>query len=72
MVFHRAFLPHLLGKTKKIIVRNNKLAAVKSTIFLGGIIDDKLKWKEHLHSTVHKKLKFQKSIKIFYKIKPYS
>ena len=44
MVFHQA---RIKCKTEKII-RNNEIAAVKSTNFLGVIIDDKLKWKEYL------------------------
>ena len=55
-------------KTEKIIIRNNEIAAVKSTKFLGVIIDDKLKWKEHLQ---YIKNKISKSIGIIYKIRPY-
>ena len=66
MVFHRA---RIKCKTEKIVIRNNELAAVKSTIFLCAIIDDKLKWKEHLQFI--KKMKFKKSIGIIYKIRPY-
>ena len=65
MVFHRA---RIKCKTEKIIIRNNEIAAVKSTKFLGVIIDDKLKWKEHLQ---YIKNKISKSIGIIYKIRPY-
>ena len=44
------------------------MIAVKSTIFLGVIIDDKLKWKEHLQ---YIKNKISKSIEIIYTIRPY-
>ena len=65
MVFHRE---RIKCKTEKIIIRNNEIAAVKSTRFLGVIIDDKLKWKEHLQ---YIKNKISKSIGIIYKIRPY-
>ena len=44
MVFHRA---RIKSKTGKISIRNNAIDEVKSTMFLGIIIDDKLKWTEH-------------------------
>ena len=46
MVFHRA---RIKSKTGKISIRNNAIDEVKSTKFLGVIIDDKLKWTEHIH-----------------------
>ena len=53
MVFHRV---RIKCKNEKNIIRNNEIAATKSTIFLGIIIDDKLKWKENLQ---YIKIKFQ-------------
>ena len=64
MVFHRA---KIKCKTEKNIIRNNEIAVVNSTKFLGVIIDDKLKWKEHLQYIE----KISKSIGIIYKIRPY-
>ena len=58
MVFHRA---KIKCKAEKIIIRYNEIAAVKSTKFLGVIIDDKLKWKEHLQ---YIKNKISKSIEL--------
>ena len=65
MVFHRA---RIKCKTEKIIIRNYEIAAVKSIKFLGVIIDDKLKWKEHLQ---YIKNKISKSVGIIYKIRLY-
>ena len=45
MVFHRA---RIKSKTGKISIRNIIIDEVKSTKFFGIIIDDKLKWKEHI------------------------
>ena len=45
MVFHRA----RLKPTKDVMIRQNKIAITKSTKFLGIIIDDKLKWTEHIN-----------------------
>ena len=44
MVFHRA---RIKSKTWKTSIRNNAFDEVKSTKFLGIIIDDELKWTEH-------------------------
>ena len=52
MVFHRA----RLKPTKDIMIRQNKIAFTKITKFLGIIIDDKLKWTEHINYV--KKIKF--------------
>ena len=65
MVFHPS---RIKCKTEKIIIRNNEIAAVQNTQFLSVIIDDKLKWKEHLQYIENKILK---SIGIIYKIRPY-
>ena len=65
MVFHRA---RIKSKTGKISIRNNPINEVKSTKFLGIIIDDKLKWTEHIQ---YIKNKISKSIGILIKIRPY-
>ena len=65
MVFHRA---RIKSKTGKISIRNNAIDEVKSTKFLGVIIDDKLKWIEHIQ---YIKNKISKSIGILIKIRPY-
>ena len=65
MVFHRA---RIKSKTEKISIRNNAKDKVKSTKFLGVIIDDKLKWTEHIQ---YIKNKISKSIGILIKIRPY-
>ena len=58
--FYRA---RIKSKTGKISIRNNAIDEVKSTKFLGVVIDGKLKWTE-LH-------KISKSIGILIKIRPY-
>ena len=65
MVFHRA---RIKSKTGKISIRNNAIDEVKSTEVLGVIIDDKLKWTEHIQ---YIKNKISKSIGILIKIRPY-
>ena len=45
VVFHRA---RIKSKTGKISIRNIAIDEVKSTKVLGVIIDDKLKWTEHM------------------------
>ena len=45
MVFHQA----RLKPTKDVMIRQNKIAFTKITKFLGIIIDDKLKWTEHIN-----------------------
>ena len=47
MVFHRA---RIKCETENIIIRNNEIAAVNSTKYLGVIIDDKLNGKS-IYST---------------------
>ena len=64
-VFHRA---RIKSKTGKISTRNNAIDEVKSTKFLGIIIDIKLKWTEH---TQYIKNKISKSIGIFIKSRPF-
>ena len=51
MVFYQARLKPI----KDIMIRQNKIAFTKSTKFLGIIIDDKLKWTEHIN---YVKIKF--------------
>ena len=51
-----------------ISIRNNVIDEVKSTKFLGIIIDDKLKWTEHIQ---YIKNKISKFIGILIKIRPY-
>ena len=65
MVFHRA---RIKSKSRKILISNNAIDEVKSTKFLGVIIDDKLKWTEHIQSI---KNKMSKSIGILIKIRQY-
>ena len=65
MVFHTA---RIKSKTGKISIRNNAIDEVKSTKFLDVIIDDKLKWTEHIQ---YIKNKISKSIGILIKIRPY-
>ena len=45
MVFHRA---RIKQGYNKITIRNTEISSVRSTKFLGVIIDDKLNWKEHI------------------------
>ena len=62
MVFHRA----RLKPTKDVMIRQNKIAFTKSTKFLGIIIDDKLKWTEHIN---YVKNKMSKSSGILFKVR---
>ena len=64
MVFHRA---RIKQGYNKIIIRNTEISLVRSTKFLGVIIDDKLNWKEHIQ---YIKNKISKSIGILYKVRP--
>ena len=45
MVFHSA---RIKTKSSEISIRDNKISRVLSTIFLGILIDDQLKWFEHI------------------------
>ena len=65
MVFHSTSIK---SKTRKISIRNIVTDEVKSTKFLGIIIDDKLKWTEHIQ---YIKNIISKFIGILIKIGPY-
>ena len=65
MVFHRA---RKKEGYNKILIKNTEISSVRSTKFLGVIIDDKLNWKEHIQ---YIKNKISKSIGILYKVRPY-
>ena len=65
MVFHRA---RIKTKSSKISIRDNKISRVFSTIFLGIIIDDQLKWLEHIQ---YIKNKVSKSVGILCKVQKY-
>ena len=65
MVFHRA---RIYTKSSEISIRDNKILRVFSTKFLVIIIDDQLKWLEHIQYIKNKVLK---SIGIFCKVKKY-
>ena len=45
MIFHRA----RLKPTMVVLIRQDKIALAKTTKFLQIIIDDKLKWTNHIH-----------------------
>ena len=45
MVFHRA---RITTESSEISIRDNKISRVFSTKFLGIIINDQLKWLEHI------------------------
>ena len=45
MVFHRA---RIKSNSSKLSIRDNEISLVFSTAFLGIIIDDQLKWLEHI------------------------
>ena len=65
MVFHRARLKH---KNIKILFDNVTLSEVASLKYLGLIIDNKLKWIEHI---AHIKKKVSRGICIISKAKPF-
>ena len=65
MVFHRA---RIKQGHNKITIRNTEISSVRSTKFLGVLIDNKLNWKEHIQ---YIKNKISKSIRILYKVRPY-
>ena len=63
--FHRA---RMKSKTRKISIRNIEIDEVKSIKVLGVIIDDKLKWTEHMQ---YIKNIISKCFGILIKIRPY-
>ena len=65
MVFHRA---RIKTKPSEISIRDNKISCVFSTKFLEMIIDDQLKWLEHIQ---YIKNKVSKSVGILCKVQKY-
>ena len=65
MVFHRAKIKTL---GTDVIMQNTSIQCVKSTKFLGVIIDNKLRWNDHI---TYVKNKISKSLGILYKIRRY-
>ena len=65
MVFHRARIKQGYNKN---FIRNTEISSVRSTKFLGVIIDDELNWKEHIQ---YIKNLISKSIGILYNVRPY-
>ena len=60
--------PEFKTKSSEISMRDNKISRVFSTKFLGIIIDDQLKWLEHLK---YIKNKVSKSVSILCKVHKY-
>ena len=65
MVFHRS---RIKTSDINVIMQQNTIDRVNSTKFLGLIIDDKLKWHDHIQ---HVKHKIARSVGILYKIRHY-
>ena len=65
MVFHRA---RIKTNSSKISIRDSEISRVFSTKFLGIIIDDQLKWLEHIQ---YIKNKVSKSVGILCKVQKY-
>ena len=65
MVFHRS---RIKTSDINVVMQQNTIDRVNSTKFLGLIIDDKLKWHEHIQ---HVKHKIARSVGILYKIRHY-
>lgn len=65
MVFHRV---RLKNAKKTVIIQDTKIQSQKNTKFLGIIIDDQLKWNDHI---TYVKNKISKSIGILYKARNY-
>ena len=63
MVFHSAKIKTL---GTDVIMQNSLIQCVKSTKFLGVIIDNKLRWNDHI---IYVKNKISKSLDILYKIR---
>ena len=65
MVFHRS---RIKTNDVNVIMQQNIIERVNSTKFLRLIIDDKLKWHEHIQQVTHK---IARSVGILYKIRHY-
>ena len=65
MVFRRS---RIKKSDINVVMQQNTIDRVNSTKFLGLIIDDKLKWHEHIQ---HVKHKIARSVGILYKIRHY-
>ena len=65
MVFHRS---QIKTSDINVVMQQNTIDLVNPTKFLGLIIDDKLKWHEHIQ---HVKHKIARSVGILYKIRHY-
>ena len=65
MVFHRA---RIKTNSNEIVIRDNTIPRVTSTNFLDLIIDDQLKWLEHIQ---YIKNKVSKSVGILCKVQHY-
>ena len=65
MVFHRA---RIKTNSSKLSIRDNEISRVFSTKFLGIIIDDQLKWLEHIQ---YIKNNVSKSVEILCKVQKY-
>ena len=65
MVFHRS---RVKTNDVNVIMKQNIIERVNSTKFLGLIIDDKLKWHEHIQ---HVKHKIARSVVMLFKIRHY-
>ena len=65
MVFHRA---RIKTSDIEVVMQDKSINCVTSTKFLGIIIDNKLKWNEHI---THVKNKISKAVGILYKIKKF-
>ena len=65
MVFHRS---RIKTSDINVVMQQDTIDRVNSTKFLGLIIDDKLKWHEHIQ---HVKHKIARSVGNLYKIRHY-
>ena len=65
MVFHRA---KIKAAGLPVVMQRNVVECVTKTKFLGVIIDNKLKWNDHI---TYVKSKISKTIGLFYKMRQY-
>ena len=65
MVFHRA---KIKAAGLPVVMQRNVVQCVTKTKFLGVIIDNKLKWNDHI---TYVKSKISKTIGLFYKMRKY-